>query len=107
MGYKSRSTINKIELGINELTQSKIVAFAKLFGVNPCDLLTDESSLPKTEAEVCTEVFVIEQVQKQWGKGAVQLLSAFVELNEQGKKKAIQQLQDLLDVPKYRKEDEE
>ena len=28
-GYKSRSSINKIELGINDVTQSKVVAFAK------------------------------------------------------------------------------
>ena len=42
MGYKSRSTINKIELGVNEITQSKIVAFANLFGVEPWMLLNDE-----------------------------------------------------------------
>lgn len=30
MGYKSKSTINKIEMGINDLTQSKIRKFAKV-----------------------------------------------------------------------------
>lgn len=30
IGYKSRSSINKIELGINDITQSKVVAFAKV-----------------------------------------------------------------------------
>ena len=29
LGYKSKSTINKIELGINDISQSKIVRFAK------------------------------------------------------------------------------
>lgn len=29
LGYKSRSTINKIELGINDITQSKVVEFAR------------------------------------------------------------------------------
>lgn len=29
LGYKSRSTINKIELGVNDIGQSKIVAIAK------------------------------------------------------------------------------
>lgn len=29
LGYKSRSTINKIEKGINDITQSKVVAFAR------------------------------------------------------------------------------
>ena len=28
LGYKSRSTINKIEMGKNDITQSKIIAFA-------------------------------------------------------------------------------
>lgn len=28
LGYKSRSTINKIEAGINDITQSKVVEFA-------------------------------------------------------------------------------
>lgn len=30
MGYKSKSTINKIELGINDIPQSKIVKFAEV-----------------------------------------------------------------------------
>lgn len=30
MGYKSRSTINKIELGINDITQSKVSEFAQI-----------------------------------------------------------------------------
>lgn len=29
MGYTSRTTINKIEAGINDISQSKVVAFAK------------------------------------------------------------------------------
>lgn len=29
LGYKSKSTINKIELGINDITQSKIIMFAE------------------------------------------------------------------------------
>jgi len=36
---------------------------------------------------------------------AVQMLSAFVQLNNAGKQKALGNIQDLLDVPKYRKED--
>ena len=33
LGYKSRSTIAKIESGENDITQSKIVAFAKALGI--------------------------------------------------------------------------
>ena len=57
MGYKSKSTINKIELGINDIPQSKIVKFADVLGTTPAHLMgwvndpnrktppTDESEL--------------------------------------------------------------
>lgn len=35
MGYKSKSTINKIELGINDIPQSKIVKFAEVLQTTP------------------------------------------------------------------------
>lgn len=39
MGYKSKSTINKIELGINDIPQSKIVKFADILGTTPAHLM--------------------------------------------------------------------
>ena len=39
MGYKSKSTINKIELGINDIPQSKIVQFAQVLGTTPAELM--------------------------------------------------------------------
>lgn len=42
MGYKSRSTINKIELGINDVSQSKIIAFAKALNTTVGYLMGDE-----------------------------------------------------------------
>lgn len=39
MGYKSKSTINKIELGINDIPQSKVVKFAEVFGVTPAEIM--------------------------------------------------------------------
>lgn len=47
MGYKSRSTINKIELGINDVSQSKIVAFAKALDTTVGYLMGDEDSTSK------------------------------------------------------------
>ena len=35
MGYKSKSTINKIELGINDIPQSKVAKFAEVLGTTP------------------------------------------------------------------------
>ena len=39
MGYKSKSTINKIEMGINDIPQSKIVQFAEVLGTTPGHLM--------------------------------------------------------------------
>ena len=44
LGYKSRSTIAKIESGENDITQSKIVAFAKALGVKPAYLMGWEAA---------------------------------------------------------------
>jgi transcriptional regulator with XRE-family HTH domain len=39
MGYKSKSTINKIEMGINDIPQSKIAQFAEVLGTTPAHLM--------------------------------------------------------------------
>lgn len=39
VGYKSKTTINKIELNINDIPLSKVEAFAKALGVAPSDLM--------------------------------------------------------------------
>ncbi len=39
VGYKSRSSINKIELGERDLTQKKIMLFAKALGTTPSYLM--------------------------------------------------------------------
>ena len=52
MGYKSKSTINKIELGINDIPQSKIFQFAEVLGTTPAYLMgwdEEENSLDKVE----------------------------------------------------------
>lgn len=47
LGYKSRSTIAKIEKGENDITQSKIVAFAKALKTSPAWLMGwDDNSVP-------------------------------------------------------------
>lgn len=38
MGYKSRSAINKIELGLRDISHSKVIAFAEALGVSPAYL---------------------------------------------------------------------
>ena len=52
MGYKSKSTINKIELGINDVTQSKVEKFAEVLGTKPSVLMgwVDEQTNKKNDA---------------------------------------------------------
>ena len=46
LGYKSRSSINKIESGINDLPQSKIVEFSKVLKTTPSYLMGWEETQP-------------------------------------------------------------
>ena len=44
MGYTDRSSIAKIEAGEVDLSQSKILKFAKIFGVKAGDLMGDDGT---------------------------------------------------------------
>lgn len=53
MGYKSKSTINKIELGINDIPQGKIVKFAEVLLTTPAYLMGwEEEDNSPTEPEL-------------------------------------------------------
>lgn len=101
MGYKSRSTINKIELGKNDVSQSTIKKFATIFTVSPSELIAEDTEIEKN---LCSEVHMLEQLQLHYGKEATELVNDFIHLNSEGQQKALTYLQDLLDMPKYRKE---
>lgn len=46
VGYKSRSSINKVEIGFNEVSQSRVMMFARALRTNPAYLigLSDDPS---------------------------------------------------------------
>lgn len=44
MGYKSKSSINKIEMGINDIPQSKVLAFARALNTTTAYLIGDDDS---------------------------------------------------------------
>ena len=119
MGYSHKSSINKIEMGKSDLPQSKIVAFAKIFGVSPCVLVDAEPITSATEEQLIdwdekynvsmalrNEVLLIEAIEKQYGKCAVKLLHLFISLNNQGQAKAIDTLSDLAAIEKYQKKED-
>ena len=49
MGYKSLSSINKIEMGLNDISQSKVVAFAEALDTTPAYLMGWEVTSKPTE----------------------------------------------------------
>ena len=90
-GYKSRSTINKIELGINDIPQSKIVLFADALGVSVSNLMNWDEVKKKNDnltdivlrlrkdedfAELVNSLIKLNQVQLTSIK---QIIAAFLE----------------------------
>ena len=55
LGYKSRSSINKIELGANNLTQSKIKAIADALDTTPAYIMGWDEESTDTEPSVTSE----------------------------------------------------
>ena len=71
LGYKSRSSINKIEKGENDIPQSKIVAFARALKTTPEYLMGWETSKEK--------LYIAESNEEK------ELLNGYRELNEADK----------------------
>ena len=96
----NRAAVNKWETGMVEnIKRVHIQQLADMFGVTPCELMCFDDQVDSSK--VSEEVKVIEQVQDLFGKDAVLLLQRFNELNELGKQKALEDLGDLTELPKY------
>lgn len=67
-----------------------------LFNVRPCDLMCFDQ-----EQQISEDVKAIEMVQHRFGKDAVRLLDYYTRLNDTGKKKVLETLEDMTDLPKY------
>lgn len=89
MGYKSRSTINKIELGVNDIPQSKIVAFANALQTTPAyimgweeeqknnDIITDIILKLRSDNDFLSVVESLSQLDNEKLAGVKQMLNAF------------------------------
>lgn len=115
VGYKSRSTINKIELDINKPTLDKLIKMAKRLEVDPEILLVtppSESTLQAWDAkfnpndQLAEEVKVIEAVSTTYGKKAAQLMNDFNQLNNEGQDKVIEYTEDIVSIEQYQKKEE-
>lgn len=90
MGYKSKSTINKIENGTNDIPQSKIVKFAEVLRTTPgylmgwekvekkADTISDVVLRLKTDSEFLSLVETLNKLDSEKINGVKQMLSAFL-----------------------------
>ena len=95
----NRAAVNKWESGLVEnLKRTHVIQLAHLFGVNPCDLMCFEDS---NDSNASDDSIVIERIQNMFGSDALELLQRFDKLNDEGRRKAIEELDDMIDHPRY------
>ena len=90
MGYKSRSTIAKIEKGVNDVVQSNIVKFAEVLKTDiaylmgwketqkKADTISDAVLRMKTDSEFLSLVETLNKLDSEKINGVKQMLSAFL-----------------------------
>ena len=104
----SKSRLSHYINGRYEAKQEALYLIAKALDVNEAWLMGHD--VPKerniTESDLSVEVRLLDQISLRFGKSAVQALSILNELNEDGQKKALSALEDLSEIPKYRKDDD-
>lgn len=87
MGYKSRSTIAKIEKGINDVVQTNIVKFADVLLTTPAYLmgwLDEVEDNPVEEANKLADLFLGIEI-KETDSEVKLMLDEYYQLNEQKK----------------------
>lgn len=100
-----KSAIVKYEKGkVENIKRSSIKTMADIFGVSPCYLMGFDEDQDKVKT-ISKQVTLLQAIQDQWGKDSVKMLELFTGLNSDGQKKALTQLEDLSELPKYRKEE--
>lgn len=92
LGYKSRSTINKIESGVNDIPQSKIKAFADALNTTPGYLMGWSNEADNYKAISTDEK---------------SLINTYNKLNDLGKREAIKRIFELTQISKYSTEEKD
>jgi len=96
-----RAAINKYEKGsVTNIPIQTIERIASTFDVSPTYILGwngDEQGNP-----LSAEVKIIQGISKFFGKDSVEVLEMYVSLNCKGKKRIVQYLDDLTEIPRYK-----
>lgn len=109
-GYKSRSSINKIEKGGNDLPQSKIVCFAKVLNTTPAHLMGWDSEVEEynknmaKEQEMLTEYLKERFDKDEEVQAAYDLIIRLPMLNAAGINRMIERFNELSRFDEYKSE---
>lgn len=73
MGYKSKTAINKIELGINDVSQTKVIRFAEALHTTPAYLMgweKEPEDLADLAATILQDKDLLAMIEKYLAMGA-------------------------------------
>lgn len=96
IGYKSKTSINKIELGIQELRQSKIKQIADALQTTPAYIMGWKETEEDQQLKKCRELF-----KKCYGSDAYDVVSLYLTLDESDKNVVKTMIESLLSAEKY------
>lgn len=103
LGYKSRSTIAKIESGENDIPQSKIMAFAEALQTTPGKLMGWSEERENKFIEECLDGEYISALHElNPSKITVEIMDVIYLLNETGIQKVLEYAKDLVESGKYK-----
>lgn len=104
-GYTSRSTINKIELGINDVPQSKIKSIAQALGVSVSEILCwdemDENHDTKHIQFELEKVELEELISKHYGDSTREAVALYSQLDSDDKGEIRGEMKQMLKADKY------
>jgi transcriptional regulator with XRE-family HTH domain len=96
----NRGAINKWEKGrVVNIKREYIEQLSTIFGIEPTELMCFEFKYD--EVKISKEVKLAEDITEYFGKDAIQLLQHFMQLNKSGRRKALNSIVDLTEIPKY------
>ena len=98
MGYKSKSTINKIELGINDIPLSKVKEFAEALSTTESRLMGWEDASSQSTADQVDSLFI-----DKYGRQVFDAAMTFASLDEVDRGRVFERMSMLLEDDKYKK----
>ena len=99
IGYKSRSSINKIELDIQQLTQRKIKAIADALDTTANYILGIDEEVQQQEQELC-DLFSL-----CYGQESYAVVQRFLKLDTNDREAVSRMIDSLLSTDKYKKKE--